>query len=586
MKPIFASALLFLCALFSACTKNKGITQPPANTNQAKFSMDGKSYTVDEKNVSSVLYKTDGDAVKAMDLIIPIDNGSLKFYVADLKTGTISITKKTGTAAWVNSNPTIARSVMPSNSVALGGVTTVSNNGQTYVKYDFSGNSFYGISGSIEFSYNETTGDYSYKWNITFKDGSGRQFTSAGNYSGNIKTAAVKPKSSITDPTPVTPAPTVESINPAQGKAGDVVTITGTNFSTTLSENTVTFNGVAATVKTATATQITVTAPTATTGAVVVKVGSTEANNKPVFTYQTNTGSGAAFSKIFEHNLWVGANIGVDGDGNFYVSGIYVPDANGGNMNFQLFKINSSGDLVKRYTYSDFGIAAADKAAINIDAIDNNWNGDVFVIIKTGSNPYVTKLFKLSASITTPRFVCTIENTSGQSFQFTQMAVNNAGEIINKDQTSSSNFYKYSTAGAKSDFLLNTYLNVQKLSFDAAGNVYAFGDDTRYSSGHKDKIFKIMPDKSITEMPFVYSGTGYLDKQYFKTDKDGKYLFGARAGALVKFDINSSAVTNIGTLTDITGMLSCKFSFSTDMKWIYGIYMNNAAKYTIFKMGL
>lgn len=587
MKKIFTLFVFAVLAMssFFSCKKTDAPINPPVKpVSEAKFTLDGKSFTVEEKNIQSVIYKTDGDAVKAMDLIIPVDNGSLKFFIADLKTGTISITKKTGTAAWANSK-TIARSVLP-ETIALSGLPAVSNNGQTYVKYDLNSNSFYGLSGTIELTYNETTGDYTYKWNIKFKDGSGKEFTSAGNYTSNIKTATVKPKSAITDPTPVTPLPTVESINPVQGKAGDVVTITGTNFSTVLTENTVTFNGVAATVKTATATQITVDAPTATTGAVVVKVGTSEATNKPVFTYTTTTETGTAFNKVFENLLWVGANIGVDGDGNFYVSGMYTPDATNGNMNFQLFKLNSSGDLVKRYTYSDFGIAASDKAYVNIDAIDNNWNGDVFVIIKAGNNPYVTKLFKLSSAITTPQYVCTIENTLGQSNQFAKMAVNNAGEIISKDNTSSSNFYKYSDAGVKSDFMLNTNLSVSKLSMDGNGNIYSFGNDTKYSSGHTDKIFKITSDKVVTEMPFVYSGTGYFDKEYLKVGKDGKYLYGTRAGAFLRFDVNTSEIISISSLPDITTMLSFKFTFSPDMKWVYGIYMNNAAKYTICKIAL
>jgi len=44
------------------------------------------------------------------------------------------------------------------------------------------------------------------------------------------------------------PAPAVTSVSPMQGMAGDEITIAGTKFSTVLSENTVTFNNVTATV--------------------------------------------------------------------------------------------------------------------------------------------------------------------------------------------------------------------------------------------------------------------------------------------------------------------------------------------------
>ena len=38
-------------------------------------------------------------------------------------------------------------------------------------------------------------------------------------------------------------SPTITSLTPTSGQVGDTVTITGTNFSTTLANNTVSFNG-------------------------------------------------------------------------------------------------------------------------------------------------------------------------------------------------------------------------------------------------------------------------------------------------------------------------------------------------------
>ncbi len=67
--------------------------------------------------------------------------------------------------------------------------------------------------------------------------------------------------------------PTITSIDPTEGKVGVVVTITGTDFSTTLHENTVSFNGIEAAVTAATATSITTSVPVgAETGDVTVKV--------------------------------------------------------------------------------------------------------------------------------------------------------------------------------------------------------------------------------------------------------------------------------------------------------------------------
>lgn len=68
---------------------------------------------------------------------------------------------------------------------------------------------------------------------------------------------------------PITP--TIISIDPANGKIGSTVTITGTDFSTTPSENTVRFNGTKTLVTESTATTITTTVPAgATTGDITV----------------------------------------------------------------------------------------------------------------------------------------------------------------------------------------------------------------------------------------------------------------------------------------------------------------------------
>lgn len=68
--------------------------------------------------------------------------------------------------------------------------------------------------------------------------------------------------------------PTVTSFTPTNGPVGTTVTITGTNFSTTPSLNSVRFNGTLATVTAATATSLTVTVPSgATTGPIAVTVG-------------------------------------------------------------------------------------------------------------------------------------------------------------------------------------------------------------------------------------------------------------------------------------------------------------------------
>ncbi len=87
-----------------------------------------------------------------------------------------------------------------------------------------------------------------------------------------------------------TVSPTITSFTPTSGVAETTVIITGTNFSTTASANTVTFNGTTATVSSATATQLTVAVPSgATTGKIAVTVNSVSTTSASDFTVTTAT---------------------------------------------------------------------------------------------------------------------------------------------------------------------------------------------------------------------------------------------------------------------------------------------------------
>jgi YD repeat-containing protein len=81
------------------------------------------------------------------------------------------------------------------------------------------------------------------------------------------------------------------SIEPSSGHVGDTITLTGTGFSSTASQNTVQFTGGSAVASSSTATQIVTTVPSgASTGAVVVNVNGTLSNNVP-FTVLTGAGA-------------------------------------------------------------------------------------------------------------------------------------------------------------------------------------------------------------------------------------------------------------------------------------------------------
>jgi YD repeat-containing protein len=84
----------------------------------------------------------------------------------------------------------------------------------------------------------------------------------------------------------------IVEFTPNSSPVGTVVTLFGTGFSTTASQNTVTFNGVAATVASATLTQITTTVPSgATSGPIGVTSPAGSATSAAVFTVTSSTGA-------------------------------------------------------------------------------------------------------------------------------------------------------------------------------------------------------------------------------------------------------------------------------------------------------
>lgn len=112
----------------------------------------------------------------------------------------------------------------------------------------------------------------------------------------------------------------ITSFSPESGVAGTAVTISGTNFGATASENTVEFNGVEAEVTAATATSLTVTVPAeATSGKITVTIlGKSTASVKDFTVSQPEitgtfpgiaaegisvTISGANFSPVAEYNI-------------------------------------------------------------------------------------------------------------------------------------------------------------------------------------------------------------------------------------------------------------------------------------------
>lgn len=94
-------------------------------------------------------------------------------------------------------------------------------------------------------------------------------------------------------------APTITGFTPASGVVGTSVTISGTNFSSTLSSNTVKFNGTTASLSSGNATQLIATVPSgASTGKISVTVGSNTATSSGDFTITTPPSSSTYDSEL------------------------------------------------------------------------------------------------------------------------------------------------------------------------------------------------------------------------------------------------------------------------------------------------
>ncbi len=110
----------------------------------------------------------------------------------------------------------------------------------------------------------------------------------AGASSGKITVEVSSQTATSTSDFKIGQAPIIVGFSPRTGTAGTTVIITGVNFSTSIVNNLVKFNGALALVTTATATSLTVSVPEdGSTGKITVQVGSQTATSAEDFVYET-----------------------------------------------------------------------------------------------------------------------------------------------------------------------------------------------------------------------------------------------------------------------------------------------------------
>jgi sugar lactone lactonase YvrE len=145
--------------------------------------------------------------------------------------------------------------------------------------------------------------------------------------------------------------PEVLSVSPTSGTKTTVVTINGKNFSSSLTENEVTFNGKPATITAATSTQLTVTVPaSADSGPVIVTTKGSSATNQPVFTFHwlvnTLAGTSQGYVDGFAAKFNAPSGIAADAQGNLIITDF---------GNSVIRKITPAG-LVSTYAGSTVGL--------------------------------------------------------------------------------------------------------------------------------------------------------------------------------------------------------------------------------------
>src|SRR6266403_2088618 len=132
----------------------------------------------------------------------------------------------------------------------------------------------------------------------------------AGATTGNVVVTVGGVASNGVSFTVTIPSASITSLNPTSGVIGTPVTIVGANFGAAQGTSTVTFNGIAATPTSWSATSIEVKVPAgATTGNVVVTVGGVASNNGASFTVQADTTAPVVTITAPANNATVSATI-------------------------------------------------------------------------------------------------------------------------------------------------------------------------------------------------------------------------------------------------------------------------------------
>ena len=198
-------------------------------------------------------------------------------------------------------------------------------------------------------------------------------------------------------PAPAPPAPAITSFSPASGEVGDVVTITGSNFDLTASNNKVYFGSVFAVVNSATTTQLQVVVPKSATHSPITVVSSGGVSKTPTAFRVTNSDiSGRSITgSNFGNNIEFSSIGGVTGDlmmaaADFDLDGMVdLVKVGSGNARVHINQLTTSGTITSAAfdAGTNFSVLGSARSVV-VDDI----NGDGKLDIVTGSSSGVSIL--------------------------------------------------------------------------------------------------------------------------------------------------------------------------------------------------
>jgi len=289
-------------------------------------------------------------------------------------------------------------------------------------------------------------------------------------------------------------APTITSFSPLLGKPSDVVTITGTNFNTTTTNNIVFFGATRATVTAVTATSLTVTVPTGATFApiTVINTGtSLAAYSLASFTPTYSLGKTGISNSDFANRVdfSVGSNtytaaIGdLDGDGK---PDVVVTNANDHNITV-LQSIATSGTINASSFATGVNFATGNTPLVEtINDLDGDGKPEIIVANYSSGTISIFKNTTTNGSISNSSFAAKVDFATGSlPFSVAVNDVDNDGKpdlIVACIGTDSISILKnISTAGninfnAKVDFVANdnpTALTVCDIDGDGKQDIAA-----------------------------------------------------------------------------------------------------------------